>query len=118
MLMNWQNQHSKIGYTTETNLYVHCNSHQNPNYITDIKKIYPKVCLETRETMNSQGNTEQKEQCWRVIIPDFKLYYRAIAIKTAWYWPQNRYEDEQNRVEDPDMKKNRKRKGNLKPDCG
>jgi hypothetical protein len=28
------------------------------------KKIYPKVHLETQKTMNSQGNTEQKEQCW------------------------------------------------------
>jgi hypothetical protein len=33
-------------------------------FITDWK-IYPKVLLETQETANSQGNTEQKEQCWR-----------------------------------------------------
>jgi hypothetical protein len=28
-------------------------------------KIYPKVHLETQETANNQGNTQQKEQCRR-----------------------------------------------------
>jgi hypothetical protein len=33
-------------------------------FITEIEKIYPKVHLETQETANSQGNTQQKEQHW------------------------------------------------------
>jgi hypothetical protein len=34
-------------------------------FITEMKKIYPKIHLDTQETTNSQGNTQQKEQCWR-----------------------------------------------------
>jgi hypothetical protein len=37
-------------------------------------------------------------------MPDLKLYYRVIVIKTACYWYSDREVNKWNRIEDPGMK--------------
>jgi hypothetical protein len=47
-----------------------------------------------KSTLNSQGNTEQKEQCWRYHNTQLQTILQSHSNENSMYWHKNRYEDQ------------------------
>jgi hypothetical protein len=64
-------------------------------YIAEIKKSTLKFIWKHKRPWIAKPILSKKINTGDITTPDFKLYCRAIGIKTAWYWQKKKKSDMQ-----------------------
>jgi hypothetical protein len=65
-------------------------------FFLDLEKANCKFIWNNKKPRIAKTILNNKTTSVVITIPDLKLYYRVIVIRTAWYWYRDRQVDQRN----------------------
>ena len=58
-------------------------------FVTELEQIISKFVWNDKSPQTAKPNLKKKSKAGDITISDFRLYYKAVLIRTVWYWQNN-----------------------------